>query len=84
MLFKSYEVYLTHKTIKEKEDFETYASWATTLLNDFNEIDRYLVDPKTFFNYLASIKTLERWGVKMKRPNLLKIILTFGKVFSIL
>ena len=40
LLFKSYEAYLKTDSITEKEDFETYSTWATTLLNDFNEIDR--------------------------------------------
>tara|TARA_R110002072_G_scaffold22615_1_gene79319 strand:+ start:149298 stop:152057 length:2760 start_codon:yes stop_codon:yes gene_type:complete len=77
LLFKSYDVYLNTQEIKEKEEFETFASWATTLLNDFNEIDRYLIDPKTFFNYLASIKTLERWGVKDEKTQLVENYLNF-------
>ncbi|MBZ0326338.1 MAG: PD-(D/E)XK nuclease family protein [Altibacter sp.] len=64
MLFKSYEAYLNTHSISEKEDFETYTTWATTLLNDFNEIDRYLVEPTAFFSYLGSIKALEKWNVK--------------------
>ncbi|MEL6812292.1 MAG: PD-(D/E)XK nuclease family protein [Bacteroidota bacterium] len=64
LLIKSYEAYLLTHPIREKESFEEFASWANALLNDFSEIDRYLVNPKTFFDYLSSIKTLEKWGVK--------------------
>ena len=77
LLFKSYEAYLRTTTIAEKDDFETYSSWAITLLNDFNEIDRYLVEPKPFFNYLASIKTLERWGVTNEKTELINNYLQF-------
>lgn len=77
LLFKSYEAYLTTSTITEKDDFETYSTWATTLLNDFNEIDRYLVDPKPFFSYLASIKTLERWNVKDEKTEIINNYLRF-------
>ena len=77
LLFKSYEAYLKTNAIIEKEDFETYSSWAVTLLNDFNEIDRYLVEPKPFFSYLASIKTLERWGVKEEKTDLINNYLRF-------
>ncbi len=77
LLFKSYEAYLNTSQIKNKEDFETYSTWATTLLNDFNEIDRYLVEPKPFFSYLASIKTLERWGVKEEKTELITNYLEF-------
>ncbi len=77
LLFKSYEAYLKTDSITEKEDFETYSTWATTLLNDFNEIDRYLVEPTQFFSYLASIKTLERWGVKEEKTELINNYLQF-------
>lgn len=77
LLFKSYEAYLKTAAIIAKDDFETYSTWATTLLNDFNEIDRYLVEPKPFFSYLANIKTLERWGVKDEKTELINNYLKF-------
>ncbi len=77
LLFKSYEAYLNTASIIEKEDFETFSSWAITLLNDFNELDRYLIDPEPFFGYLASIKTLERWGVQEEKTELVTNYLKF-------
>lgn len=77
LLFKSYEAYLNTSSITDKDDFETYSSWATTLLNDFNEIDRYLVEPKPFFNYLSSIKTLERWNVVDEKTEIINNYLRF-------
>lgn len=77
LLFKSYEAYMATEGIAEKEDFETFATWATTLINDFNEIDRYLVEPDPFFGYLASIKTLERWGVQEQPTQLVTNYLQF-------
>ena len=47
------------------------------MLNDFNEIDRYLVNPKEFFNYLGSIKTLERWNLKEEKTELIEKYLQF-------
>lgn len=77
LLFKSYEAYQATTNLKEKEDFESYASWATTLLNDFNEVDRYLADPKAFFGYLGSIKTLEKWNSVHEQTDLVKKYLAF-------
>ncbi|PKA83000.1 PD-(D/E)XK nuclease superfamily protein [Ulvibacter sp. MAR_2010_11] len=77
LLFKSYDAYLKTEGISEKESFETYTSWATTLLNDFNEIDRYLVEPKAFFSYLGSIKTLEKWNVQDEKTPLIEGYLHF-------
>ncbi len=77
LLFKSYEAYLNTTSLEDKEDFDTYTTWASTLLNDFNEIDRYLVEPSAFFSYLASIKTLERWGVTDEKTELINNYLRF-------
>ena len=84
LLFKSYEAYLQTPAISHKEDFESYSSWALTLLNDFNEMDRYLVEPKPFFNYLASIKTIERWGVNKESSELVSNYLQFWDNVSFL
>ena len=78
MLFKSYEAYLHTQSIEEKDDFETYVTWATTLLSDFNEIDRYLVAPHAFFSYLGSIKALEKWNIKdQEKTDLIERYLQF-------
>ena len=44
-------------------NFEEFLSWGKIILNDFNEIDRYLLDPRTVFKNLASIKELESWQI---------------------
>ncbi|WP_313112697.1 PD-(D/E)XK nuclease family protein [Aequorivita sediminis] len=84
LLFKSYQAYQSTAAIKQKDDFETYATWATTLLNDFNEIDRYLVETIPFFGYLASIKTLERWGVSDVKTELIENYLKFWESLPLL
>ncbi|MAN59323.1 MAG: hypothetical protein CMC08_05755, partial [Flavobacteriaceae bacterium] len=77
LLFRSFEAYQKTEGISEKEDFDTYASWGQTLLNDFNEIDRYLVDTQAFFTYLSSIKTLERWNLTGETTSMVQNFLSF-------
>ncbi len=77
LLFKSYKAYLDTDNIGEKETFDNYSAWALTLLNDFNEIDRYLIPSTQFFAYLANIKTLERWGVEKEKSKLVLSYLQF-------
>ena len=77
LLFKSYEIYLSIDSIKEKESFESYSSWASTLLGDFNEIDRYLLDTNPFFNYLGDIQELNHWYLKEDKSTLIKNYLSF-------
>ncbi|NNM22833.1 MAG: PD-(D/E)XK nuclease family protein [Flavobacteriaceae bacterium] len=82
LLIKSYQAYLNTQNIGDKESFLDFLSWATALLNDFSEIDRYLVDPKSFFDYLSSIKTLEKWGATEESTPLIKNYLAFWKHLS--
>jgi ATP-dependent helicase/nuclease subunit B len=77
LLFKSYEVYKKTAPYQEKESFDGYSSWAITLLNDFNEVDRHLIDPNQFFDYLGSIKALERWNVSSEESSFIKNYLAF-------
>lgn len=77
LLFKSYDAYKNCEQITLKEDFESFSGWSTSILNDFNEIDRYLVDPDRFFNYLSSIKTLEKWNSQDEQTELIENYLLF-------
>ena len=77
LLFKSYETYLTLDSIVEKESFDTYSSWATSLLGDFNEIDRYLLDTHSFFNYLNDIQDLNHWYLREDKTPLIEKYLAF-------
>jgi len=48
----------------QKTSFTDYLQWAETMLSDFNELDRHLVEPKAFFSYLSQIKALDRWNLE--------------------
>ena len=65
LLFEFYEVYTTLPNDKV-QTFEQFSNWAKTLLQDFNEIDRYLIDPNYVFSYLKEIKVLERWELSIE------------------
>lgn len=79
LLFEFYNVYLS-VTQKDQESFETFANWAKTLLQDFNEIDRYLLEPDKILKYLENIKEVEHWAVDLdKRTDLIEKYLIFWK-----
>ena len=42
---------------------------AKSLLGDFNEIDRHLINPEKLFNYLSAIKEIENdyWSINRNR-----------------
>jgi hypothetical protein len=59
LIFEAYHVY--SKQVKNADDFNEFINWAPTVLNDFDDIDRYLVDPDQIFMNLKSVRELEGW-----------------------
>ncbi len=78
-LFVFYKVYGTIIPAALKEPFESFSKWAQVLLHDFNEIDRYKINAKDFFNNLSNIKQLEKWNVGEEPTELIKNYLNFWK-----
>jgi len=60
-IFELYQIYI--KKIKEPEPFEEFIKWGQTLLHDFNEIDRYLVNTDKIFNHINEARILEIWNL---------------------
>ncbi|MFM7024173.1 MAG: PD-(D/E)XK nuclease family protein [Flavobacteriales bacterium] len=58
-----YSVYKDLPSDVEKDDFNEFLNWAPALLNDFDSIDRHLVDPAKFFGYINESRALEVWNV---------------------
>ncbi|QMU65904.1 MAG: PD-(D/E)XK nuclease family protein [Flavobacteriaceae bacterium] len=62
LLFDFYTIY---KDIENAPaSFDHFSSWAYTVLQDFNEIDQYLIDTKDVFAYIRDIRRLKKWSVK--------------------
>lgn len=81
LLFEFYELYLSITDKENQEPFELFANWAKTLLQDFNEIDRYLLDPNKILKYLENIKEIEHWSVDIeKHTSLIEKHLAFWKL----
>lgn len=79
LIFKLYDTYkgLTNKA--EQEPFESFSKWAQILLQDFNEIDRYLIPQEQIFDYLNAIKELNHWSLEVEKTELVKNHLKFWK-----
>lgn len=61
LLFEFYIVYLDNTETSKQQDFEKFSSWAVTLIQDFNEIDRYLINQNEIFSYLLDIERIKQW-----------------------
>jgi ATP-dependent helicase/nuclease subunit B len=62
ILLRFYEIYLKHQADPSLVSFDEFMSWGTTLLSDFEEIDRYMLSPTDVFRNLQSIHELESWS----------------------
>ncbi|MFT5778548.1 MAG: ATP-dependent helicase/nuclease subunit B [Crocinitomicaceae bacterium] len=61
-LLRLFEIQLKKAETIEDASFDEFFTWGTTLLADFNEIDRYLLDAEQVFKNLADIKEIENWS----------------------
>lgn len=71
LLFEFYEVYLSITEKSNQQSFELFANWAKPLLQDFNEIDRYLLDPSYVLSYLKDIEDIKKWGIEVENKTVL-------------
>ncbi len=79
LLFWLYKSYVDHTKKEDREPFESFASWAQILLQDFNEIDRYYTDQNAIFDYLQAIKEINHWSLETEQTDLVKRHLKFWK-----
>jgi hypothetical protein len=81
LLFDFYDVYLGLTPKEKQQPFETFANWGKTLLQDFNEIDRYLLNPAHVLSYLENIQEIEHWSLDLeKRTTMIENYLEFWKL----
>lgn len=81
LLFEFYEVYLKHTPELNIEPFDKFSKWAQILIQDFNEIDRYLIPPHKVFDYLSAIKEIEHqhWSLDEDPTEYIQNYLEFWK-----
>ena len=77
LLFEFYKVYKELMPETQRETFDQFSKWGQLLLQDFNEIDRYLIDPNQIFDYLTSIKEINHWSLSEEQTPYIKNYLAF-------
>lgn len=81
LLFEFYHIYKQLTPTDQQENFYNFISWAQTLIQDFNEIDRYLIPTESFFTHLFNIKELDQfhWTNSEDKTNLQQNYLNLWK-----
>ncbi len=83
LLFEFYTVYQKNTPKENLDSFDSFSKWAQILLQDFNEIDRYLIPQEHIFNYLSAIQNLNHWSLENNQTPFIKNYLSFwGKLDS--
>ena len=84
----TFTLYNTYCKVVEADavSFEQFLRWAPQVMQDFNEIDRYLIDHKTVFENLKEIKEIESWSLAEEKlsamqENYLAFMRNLGKVY---
>jgi len=75
LLFKVYK----QSQIEESDDFVSFINWGQTLLQDFNEIDGYLIPAHDILNYLSAIKEINHWSASKEKTELVENYLQLWK-----
>ncbi|PRP67546.1 PD-(D/E)XK nuclease family protein [Nonlabens agnitus] len=77
-----YQAYCHVEPEDHRDSFDAFIGWAPTILKDFNEVDRYLVDPQQFFGYLGNFKALDtdrHWSLDANPTQMVTQYLDFWK-----
>ncbi|MCR9228224.1 MAG: PD-(D/E)XK nuclease family protein [Flavobacteriaceae bacterium] len=75
LLFKVYK----QSQIEKSDDFASFINWGQTLLQDFNEIDGYLIPATDILNYLSAIKEINHWSASKEKTELVENYLQLWK-----
>ncbi|PIF00735.1 MAG: hypothetical protein CR994_05125 [Maribacter sp.] len=75
-LFELYYAY-SEQQEEEQDSFPDFSKWGQTLLRDFNEIDRYLVDKTSLFSNLSAIQEINHWYLTAEKTKMVQDYVNF-------
>lgn len=75
-LFELYYAYLD-QTKGKQENYLDFSKWGQTLLQDINEIDRYLIDTGKLFSNLSAIQEINHWYLAVEKTKMVEDYIKF-------
>jgi len=79
LVYELYQVF--RKILKSEESFDSFYYWGTVLLADFDELDKFLVNPEELFKNLAHVKAIES-DISYLQEDQRKLIMDFWRSFE--
>ncbi len=83
LLFEFYTIYQKLTEPSQQDSFESFSKWGQILLQDFNEIDRYLIPQYQIFEYLGAIQEINHWSSEKNQTEFIKNYLSFWNKLSV-
>lgn len=76
-----FELYHAYQKVGdyEKETFDSFLKWGQILLQDFNEIDRYMVDAKSLYENVTAIQEVNHWSLQADKTEMIQNYLHFWR-----
>jgi hypothetical protein len=62
LILELYDVFSQNPVNNNDMGFDKFLTWGQMLLSDFDEIDRYEVNPEQLFKNLRDVKDIEQWS----------------------
>jgi ATP-dependent helicase/nuclease subunit B len=82
-------LYESYKTAygEGAETFDSFIKWGQMVLQDFNELDRYLADSEQLYENLKDIKIIENWSLNAEdltqfQSNYLRFMSVIGNIYK--
>lgn len=68
LLIETYRAYCASSFQESPESFDQFLNWGPRLIQDFVEIDRYLIEVDSLFKSIQQLKSIEAFGQDQKTP----------------
>ena len=79
LLFLLYDIYIRQS--RSSETFDDFIHWGKMLLNDFDDIDKYLIDARQLFTNVTDLKNIEK-DFSFLQPSQVQAIRSFWSSFQ--
>lgn len=80
LLFELYLVYV--EVSNSKETFDDFFHWGEILLNDFDDVDKYMAEPKAVFANVKDARSMER-SLEFLTEEQIQVLEAFFKSFDV-
>ena len=57
LIFEVYNVY--RKLVSDPESFDEFYSWGEMMIRDFNDVDKYMINPEALFSNITDLKEID-------------------------